>query len=72
MTEEPVFIATSIEIGQCTNPNCRAVHIHLQDEGGVMRAQAVLCCEVLDGVIADLISLRDRIGSASPRSTRLN
>lgn len=65
-----IFDATSIEIGQCMNPDCRAVHIHLQDEHGIMRAQAVLRCEALDGVIADLSAMRERIGRADPRSPR--
>lgn len=63
MTEK-YFNAASIEIGCCGTPTCRAVHLHLLDAGGMVRAQAVFACDAIEELIADLRTVRDRIPDA--------
>jgi hypothetical protein len=60
MTEK-FFNATSIELGHCKAPSCRAVHLHLLDAGGVVRAQAVFACDAIEDLIADLRTVRDLV-----------
>ncbi|EJN11819.1 hypothetical protein PMI42_04833 [Bradyrhizobium sp. YR681] len=57
----PFFNAHSISIGTCSDPLCRAVHVHLLDEDERPHAQLTLNCDKLEDVIADLRSVRDRI-----------
>lgn len=55
------FNAHSIGIGTCPDPACRSIHIHLLDQDDEPHAQAVIECERLEDVIADLRTVRDRI-----------
>lgn len=62
MTKQPSFFnADSILIGTCTNPDCRAVHIHLLDEDDRPHAQLTINCESIEDVIADIRAVRDRL-----------
>jgi hypothetical protein len=64
MTEK-FFNAVSVELGFCKRPKCRGVHIHLLDAGGISRAQAVIACENIEQLIADLREVRDSAPGAS-------
>lgn len=57
----PFFNASSINIGTCPDPRCRAIHIHLLDQHDQPHAQMTIGCEHLEDVIADLRTVRDRI-----------
>lgn len=58
---EGFFDASSIVIGSCRNPKCRAVHVHLLDEDDQPRAQFTMDCETIESLIDDLRATRDRI-----------
>jgi hypothetical protein len=60
-TAEKYFNASSIEIGRCMTPTCRAVHLHLLDAGGTVRAQAMFARDAIEELIADLRAALDRI-----------
>jgi hypothetical protein len=57
----PFFSATSIVISRCERRDCSKVHIQLLDEDGFARAQAVIACETVDGIVAELQIVRSRI-----------
>lgn len=60
-SHRPFFNAHSITIGSCPDPACRSVHVHLLDQDDQAHAQFVIDCEILEEVIADLRTVRDRI-----------
>jgi hypothetical protein len=65
MTEK-FFNAVSVEFGYCKKSECRAVHIHLLDQNGTPRAQAVIACENIEQFITDLREAADiTLGRAS-------
>lgn len=62
MTSQPTFFnAHSISIGTCPNPACRAIHVHLLDQDDRSHAQLTIECEIVEDVITDLRTVRDRI-----------
>lgn len=57
----PFFSAHSIVIGTCPDASCRSIHIHLLDQDDEPHSQAVIDCDRLEEIIADLRTVRDRI-----------
>ena len=52
--EEDLFVADSIEVSRCENPECLLVHLTMYDEKGRERAVAVMENEGWRNVINDL------------------
>lgn len=57
----PFFNAHAITIGTCPDPRCRSIHIELVDHDDEPHSQAVIDCDRLEDIIADLRAVRDRI-----------
>lgn len=59
-----VFRAEAIVIGSCGSPTCRNVHIQFTDADGKTRAQAVLGCDEIGPIVADIIATMNHVLAA--------